>query len=68
MAGCAGGVTPPGAEPRPSVRFARPLQVYREIGLITGPDDFPVVASVATVAGRADSTLLLLGLSMPTDA
>lgn len=51
--------------PEPSVRFARPLEVYRDLELITGTADFPAVASVSTLAGPADSTLLLFGLSLP---
>lgn len=56
----------PGA-PEP-VRSAGALEVYRELGLITGTADFPAVADIATLAGPADSTLLLFGLSLPTSA
>jgi GWxTD domain-containing protein len=54
--------------PRPVARFGRPLEMYRQLGLMTGTDDFPAVASVAALAGPADSTLLLLGLSLPNAA
>lgn len=64
LAACGPGVGPD-AGPEPSVRFARPLEVYRDIELITGSADFPAVASVSTLAGPADSTLLLFGLSLP---
>jgi GWxTD domain-containing protein len=58
----------PAAEPEPSVRFARPLEIYRELDLITGSADFPAVATLTSIAGPADSTLLLFGLSLPTSA
>lgn len=66
VGGCApvGGA---GGGPDPAVRFARPLETYRELELITGNADFPAVADVATLAGPADSTLLLFGLSLPTN-
>lgn len=54
--------------PGPSLRFARPLELYRDLGLITGTADFGAVAATATLAGPADSTLLLVGLSMPASA
>lgn len=40
--------------------------MYRDVELITGSADFPAVASISTLAGPADSTLLLFGLSLPT--
>ncbi len=58
----------PQAGPGPSLRFTRPLELYRDLGLITGTADFAAVASITTLAGPADSTYLLLGLSMPTSA
>lgn len=58
----------PATEPEPSVRFARPLEIYRDLELITGSVDFPAVAALSTVAGPADSTLLLFGLSLPTSS
>lgn len=59
---------PPDPDPEPSFRFARPLQGYRDLELITGPADFPAIADAVTLAGPADSTLLLFGLSLPTSA
>jgi GWxTD domain-containing protein len=53
----------PGREP-----FTRPLDIYRDLGFITGPGQFPVVASFSTLAGPADSTYVLLGLSLPNNA
>ena len=63
LAGCgaAGGAR----EPEPSVRFSRPLEIYRDLALITGTADFPAVATVTTLAGPGDSTLVLFGLSLP---
>jgi GWxTD domain-containing protein len=48
--------------------FARPLDIYRDVGFLTGSGDFPVVASFATLAGPADSTWVIMGLSMPNSA
>lgn len=50
------------------MRFARPLEIYRDLDLITGSTDFPAVAALSTIAGPADSTFLLLGLSLPTSS
>lgn len=46
----------------------RPLEAYAEQGLITGGEEFPAVAGFATVAGPADSTWVLFGMSLPTGA
>src|SRR5690606_30467469 len=70
-AGCGGGATSdaPG-RPEPSQRqpFSRPLEIYRDMGFLTGPGQFPVVASFATMAGPADSAWALLTMSMPASA
>jgi GWxTD domain-containing protein len=55
------------APPAPQV-IARPLEVYQQLGFIAGPPDFPVVASLATLAGPGDSTYVLVGLSLPNSA
>lgn len=46
----------------------RPMEVYQQIGLLAGPDQFPVVASFSTIAGPSDSTYVLFGLSLPNSA
>ena len=38
------------------------------MGLIAGPPQFPVVASLSTLAGPADSTYVLVALSLPNSA
>lgn len=48
--------------------FARPLEIYDQMGLIAGPANFPAVATIATLAGPADSSYVLLALSMPNSA
>lgn len=48
--------------------MARPLEVYRELGLLAGSGDYPAVASFSTMAGPADSTYVLFGLSLPNSA
>ncbi|MBI4409381.1 MAG: GWxTD domain-containing protein [Gemmatimonadetes bacterium] len=47
---------------------ARPLEVYDQLGMLAGPQEFPGVASFATLAGPADSTYVLFGLSLPSSA
>jgi GWxTD domain-containing protein len=66
LAACSAG----GAERTRAPRepFARPLEIYRDLGFMTGPGQFPVVASFSTMAGPADSTYVVLGLSMPNSA
>jgi GWxTD domain-containing protein len=68
LAACSGAQA--GGQPRPSRAepFARPLEIYRDLGFMTGPGQFPVVASFSTMAGPADSTYVVLGLSMPNSA
>jgi len=48
--------------------IARPLEVYEQLGFVAGPADFPAVASFSTIAGPADSTYVLIGISMPSSA
>ncbi|MCI0436519.1 MAG: GWxTD domain-containing protein [Gemmatimonadetes bacterium] len=64
-----GGRSGPG-EPSPGDQsgIARPLAAYQQLGFYAGPGFFPVVASIGTLAGPADSTLVLFGLSMPNSA
>jgi GWxTD domain-containing protein len=50
------------------VTLARPWEIYRDLGFMAGPGEFPVVASFATLAGPADSTYVLVGMSMPNSA
>jgi GWxTD domain-containing protein len=61
----------PGVErPRPgrTQPFSRPLEIYRDLGFMAGPAQFPVVASFKTIAGPADSSYVLVGLSIPNSA
>lgn len=59
---------PEGARPTAGEAFSRPLEIYRDLGFMTGPGQFPVVASFATLAGPADSTYVMLGMSMPNSS
>lgn len=59
---------PEDAVPRPGESFSRPLEIYRDLGFITGPGQFPAVVSFATMAGPADSAFVLLGMSLPNSA
>jgi GWxTD domain-containing protein len=59
------------ARPRATERnqpVARPLDVYRRLGFMAGPPEFPAVARIATLAGPADSTYLLISFSMPNSS
>jgi GWxTD domain-containing protein len=47
---------------------SRPLDIYRDLGFLTGTGQFPAVASFATMAGPADSTFVLFALSIPNSA
>lgn len=51
-----------------SVSVARPLDVYRSLGLLVGTADFPAVGRFASFAGPADSTLVFFSMSLPTSA
>ncbi|HEX6309083.1 MAG TPA: GWxTD domain-containing protein [Longimicrobiales bacterium] len=62
------GPGPEGPEPQRRQPFSRPLEIYRDLGFMTGPGQFPAVASFATMAGPADSAYVLLAMSLPTAA
>lgn len=68
-AGCGGGPGP--GQPAPDDlqgAFGQPVDAYRELGFIAGPGYFPAVADISTLAGPADSTFVLFGLSLPNSA
>jgi GWxTD domain-containing protein len=69
LAGCGG--SPGGVErPRPAgaAAPARPLEVYRDLGFMTGTGQFPAVASFSSMAGPGDSTYVIIGMSIPNSA
>lgn len=68
LGGCGGARGPDRPVPAEGGGILRPLQVYRQIGLLAGSEQFPAVASFATVAGPSDSTYVLFGLSLPNSA
>lgn len=69
LGGCGGrGGARGGPEAKREGSVARPLEVYRDLGMLAGPQDFPAVASFATLAGPADSTYVLVGLSLSNNA
>src|SRR5690606_28882882 len=41
---------------------------YRQLGFLAGPSVFPAIASFSTMAGPADSTYVIFGLSLPANA
>jgi GWxTD domain-containing protein len=47
---------------------ARPLEIYRDLGFHAGTISFPAIASLATMAGPADSTYVMLEMSLPSNA
>lgn len=67
LAGCSRG--PPGA-PTPTIDTVagRPLETYRDLGFVVGTAEFPAVLDAVTIAGPADSTYLLLSMSLPNSA
>lgn len=67
LAACAGGEGPGRPVPSGAVP-SRPLEVYRQLGMLTGGSDFPGIATFSTLAGPADSTYLLLGMSLASSA
>lgn len=68
VAGCGGRRGPDGFRPSAVAVLERPVEVYRELGFITGGPRFPAVGRIATLAGPADSTYVLLGISIPVTA
>src|SRR5687768_267804 len=68
LAACGGQSGPERPRPARPEGFARPLEIYRDLGFMTGSGQFPAVASFATIAGPADSTYVMLGLSIPNSA
>ena len=68
LLGCGGGSGARGPTPQRETSVARPLDVYRELGLLAGTGEYPAVASFATMAGPADSTYVLFALSLPNSA
>ena len=67
FAACGGG--PPGEPtPRADGVVARPLETYRQLGLLAGPPEFPAVVDVSTLAGPADSTWVIVAMSLPNSA
>jgi GWxTD domain-containing protein len=69
LAACGGQTGPERPRPgRGADSFARPLEVYRDLGFLTGPAQFPVVASFSTLAGPNDSTYVIFALSIPNSA
>ena len=55
-------------EPRGGPALAGPLETYRQLGFVTGPGYFPAVAAFTSLAGPADSSFVLFGLSLPNSA
>ena len=68
LAACGGGPGPEGPTPEDLEAFGRPVEAYQQLGFIAGPGYFPAVADFATLAGPADSTYVLFGLSLPNSA
>lgn len=67
--GACGGSSSGPEQPTPiDSGILRPHQVYRQSGLLAGPERFPVVASFSTMAGPADSSYVVFALSIPNSA
>ena len=67
-AACGGPPGPRDPQPGDESGIARPLAAYQQLGFLAGPGFFPAVAGFATLAGPADSTFVLFGLSLPNSA
>lgn len=71
LAGCSGsggGTQTRQPAPRRGEAVMRPLSIYEQLGMVAGTEEFPAVASFFTLAGPADSTYVLFGLSLPNNA
>ncbi len=68
LAGASCGGRPTSPAPEEGSGIARPIDAYRQLGMLTGGADFPGVASFSMLAGPADSTYVVLGLSLPNTA
>ena len=68
LGACGGRARPDSPEARGGPPVARPLEMYQQLGMLAGPFDFPAVAHFSTLAGPADSTYLLLSMSLPNSA
>lgn len=67
-AACGGRSGPGRPGPEAAGAIGRPLETYQQIGLLAGPGHFPAVAAFSNVAGPADSTYVLMGMSLPNSA
>lgn len=68
LGGCGGGAGPGRPGPGEGGGLARPLEIYQDLGLLTGPAAFPGVGAFATLAGPGDSTWVVFALSLPAGA
>jgi GWxTD domain-containing protein len=68
MAACGRSTGPGQARPERAGAETRPLEVYKQLGMLAGSEDYPGVASFVTMAGPSDSTYVLFGLSLPNHA
>lgn len=66
LGGCGRNVNPVSSAGPPPI--ARPLEVYQQLGFIAGPAEFPVIAGFSTLAGPADSSFVMIAMSMPNSA
>ena len=69
-AACGGGSQAVPGQPVPDeiAGLAGPLETYAELGFVAGPGHFPAIAGFSMLAGPADSTYVLFGLSLPNTA
>jgi GWxTD domain-containing protein len=70
FAGCGGGGQAAPGQPVPDevAGLAGPLETYAELGFVAGPGHFPAIAGFSMLAGPADSTFILFGMSLPNTA
>jgi GWxTD domain-containing protein len=68
LTACGGSRGPGRPTPSGPASFGRPTETYQQLGFMAGPAVFPAIASFSTMAGPADSTYVLFGLSLPANA
>ena len=65
---CAGTSGPRAVTPGDPAEATTPADIYRDAGLHAGPARFPAVIDFSSLAGPADSVMLLLAMSLPASA
>jgi GWxTD domain-containing protein len=65
---CGAAAVPGSPPPRRADPLPRPADLYQRLGFVSGPPSYAAVGGFATLAGAADSTLVIVSLSLPNNA